>query len=126
MAVLFDVLQRGLPPELVIPGDHGVEVEAVSFDMRMEVAGAAAQEGVGPACRGDEGDAPGARRQDAGQGAAQVEAAPRRRPRWVEVVLLRYLGEVVDTPPAQVRELAAVAIGQKRDDWVIEAAAVPV
>src|SRR5712691_7988709 len=46
VAVLFDVLQRGLAPELVVPGDHGVEVEAVSFDVGMEVAGAAAEEGV--------------------------------------------------------------------------------
>ena len=41
VAVLFDVLQRGLAPELVVPGDHGVEVEAVGFDVGMEVAGTA-------------------------------------------------------------------------------------
>ena len=81
---------------------------------------------MGPARRGDEGDAPGARRQDAGQGAAQVEAAPRRRPRWVEVVLLGHLREVVDAPPAQRGELAAVAVRQERHDRVVEATAVPV
>src|SRR5437763_73887 len=48
VAMLFDVLQRGLAPELVVPGDHSVEVEAVGFDVGMEVAGAAAEEGVGP------------------------------------------------------------------------------
>jgi hypothetical protein len=39
VAMLFDVLQRGLAPELVVSGDHGVEVEAVGFDVRMAVAG---------------------------------------------------------------------------------------
>src|SRR5712691_9289768 len=88
VAVIFDVLQRRLAPERVVPGDHGVVVEAVGFDVGMEIAGAAGEEGMGPASRGDEGDAPGARRQDAGKGAAQVEAALRRRPWRVEVVLL--------------------------------------
>src|SRR5437773_2501538 len=114
VAVLFDVLQRGLAPELVVPGDHSVEVEAVGFDVGMEVAGAAAEEGVGPTRGGDESDAPGARRQDAGESAAQVKAAPRCRPWGVEIVLLRYLREVVDTPPAQRGEVATVAIRHER------------
>src|SRR5262245_62498616 len=76
-------------------------MEAVSLDVGMEVAGATAEEGVGPARRGDKGDTPGARRQDAGESAAQVKAAPRRRPWWVKVVLLRYLREIVDAPSAQ-------------------------
>src|SRR5262249_54132145 len=126
VAVLFDVLQRGLAPALVVPGDHSVEVKAVGFDVGMEVASTATEEGVGPARRGNESDTPGARRQDAGESAAQVKAAPRRRPWWVEVVLLRYLREVIDTPPAQWGEVATVAVRQERHDRVVEATAVPV
>src|SRR5712692_6438493 len=126
VAVLFDVLERGLAPERIVPGDHGVEVEAVGFDVRMEVAGTAAEEGVGPARRGDQGNAPGARRQDAGEGTAQVKAAPRRRPRRIEVVFLWHVREVVDAPPVQRSELAAVAVRQERDNRVGEATTVPV
>jgi hypothetical protein len=32
-AVMFDVLERGLAPALTVPGDYGVEVEAVGFDV---------------------------------------------------------------------------------------------
>src|SRR5215831_8230967 len=126
VAVLFDVLQRGLAPELVVPGDHGVEVQAVGFDVGMEVAGTAAEERVGPARRRDKGDTPGARRQDAGEGAAQVKAAPWRRPGWVEVILLGYGREVVDAPPTQRGEVATVTVCQERHDRVVEAVAVPV
>src|SRR5215471_6486716 len=122
VAVLFDVLQRGLAPELVVPGDHGVEVQAVGFDVGMEVAGTAAEERVGPARRRDKGDTPGAQRQNAGEGAAQVKATPRRRPGRVEVVFLGYLGEVVDAPPTQRGEVATIAVRQERHDWVVEAA----
>src|SRR5262249_58307815 len=58
--------------------------------------------------------------------AAEVKAAARRRPWWVEVVLRRYLREVVDAPPAQRGEVATVAVRQERHDRVIEATAVPV
>ena len=55
---MFDVLQCGLAPELIVPGDHSVEVEEVGFEdeVGMAVAGAAGDEGVGSAGRGNEGD----------------------------------------------------------------------
>lgn len=105
VAVLFDVLQRGLAPELIVPGEHGLEVEAVSFDVGMEIAGATAEEGVEPARRGDKGDAPGARRQNTGQGTPQVKATPWRRPRRVEVILLWDLREVDDEVRVKIIEL---------------------
>src|SRR5262249_30781489 len=58
--------------------------------------------------------------------AAEVKAAPRRRPWGVEVVLLRYLREVVDAPPTQRGEVATVAVRQERHDRIIEATTVPV
>ena len=34
VAMLFDILQRGLAPECVVPDDYGVEVEAVRTKQR--------------------------------------------------------------------------------------------
>jgi len=84
MAVLFDIPSSVVCARTRSPrrpwrsssrcSSRGV-VKLNTIQQKMEVAGAAAQEGVGPARRGDEGDAQGTRRQ------VRARARPRSKQR---------------------------------------------
>src|SRR5262249_598899 len=96
---------------------------AIGLDVGVEQVVLRREEGVRPAGRCDQRDAPRALLDDAGAGRAEIEAAPWGRGGGVELVLL---GELAQTARAGLLRdhTASVAIHLERQDRIGEAFAV--
>src|SRR3989441_10808281 len=123
LAALLDRGQRRLAPGRPVASLERRVQDAVGRDIRIEEVVLGRQERVGPARRGDERDTPGAPRQGAGAGGAEVEAAPGHRRGRVELITGRRLGEACDAGPLR-DHLPPVAVDLEGHHSVVEALAV--
>src|SRR5579884_407687 len=107
LAAVLDLTKRPLPPDRVVAGDQRREQFSVRGQVGIQAIVLRREEGVRPARRGDERDAPRARGERPRARGAQLEAAAWRGRRRVQLVLAdrfpqpAHVAAKPDDPPAE-------------------------